>query len=190
MNKTTNASKTETVILGLGSNLGDRLDNIMYAIQKLAEQSKISITACSNVYESKAIGFNADNFYNLTLAISCSIPPLTLLEVTQKIEISTGRKQNKEGIRNTKYSSRKIDIDILYYGNIILNTTRLILPHPEINKRLFVTKPLQDLNPLVTSLCIDRQETNVVLLKKQEIIELTEVSKQLKTALKRKQLLK
>ena len=183
-------SKTETVILGLGSNLGNRLDNIIFAIEKLAEQPKITIKACSSIYESKAVGFMGHNFYNLTIAISCSVPPLALLDVTQKIEISTGRKRNKKGIRTTKYASRKIDIDILYYGNIILNTARLIVPHPEINNRLFVTKPLLDLNFLLTSFHIDRQETNTILLENQEILRLIEVSKQLKKELKRKQLLK
>jgi deoxyguanosine kinase len=183
-------SKDQTVILGLGSNLGDRLENMAFAIEKLSEEPEIKVLACSSIYESKAMDFKGDKFYNLTLALTCTLSPVTLLNFTQHIEILLGRESNTKGNRSGKYSSRKLDIDILYYGNIILNTTRLIIPHPEINKRLFVTKPLQDLNFLLPSHCINKKETNDVLLKSEGVEKLKLISEQLKTRLKPMELLK
>jgi deoxyguanosine kinase len=183
-------SKDQTVILGLGSNLGDRLENMAFAIEKLSEEPEIKVLACSSIYESKAMDFKGDKFYNLTLSLTCTLSPVTLLNFTQHIEILLGRESNTKGNRSGKYSSRKLDIDILYYGNIILNTTRLIIPHPEINKRLFVTKPLQDLNFLLPSHCINKKETNDVLLKSEGVEKLKLISEQLKTRLKPMELLK
>lgn len=183
-------NKTETVILGLGSNLGDRFNNILSAIIKLAEEPEIDVIACSSLYESSAVGFEAEPFFNATIAIACSISPLQLLNITQQIEISSGRRTNKDGARNNPYQSRKIDIDILFYGNTEINTPRLIIPHPEINSRLFVRKTLKDLNFLLPSLCLNKEETNIDLLPSQEVKVIIPASERLQTELRGKQLLK
>lgn len=188
--KTDSKCKTETVILGLGSNLGNRFDNIIFAIQKLVKKSEITIIACSSVYESKAIGFKGEDFYNLTLAISCTLSPMALLNITQQIELDTGRQPNNKGIRSANYLSRKMDIDLLYFGNITLNNSRLIIPHPEINNRLFVIKPLLDMNYLLPLLCINNKETFDSMLDKHGVCELKLVSRRLKEKLKCIQLLK
>jgi 2-amino-4-hydroxy-6-hydroxymethyldihydropteridine diphosphokinase len=189
-NETDDNDDQQTIILGLGSNLGNKFENILYAIVELTKNNNVHLLEVSNIYESKALGFKGDNFYNLTLAISSPIDPHSLLDLTQQIETSTGRKKNKSVVRDSNYSSRKIDIDILFYGNKNINTVDLIIPHPEINKRLFVTKPLQDMNFLLPSLRSENTETHDVLLKSQEAVEIKTSSKRLKTILKRLQLLK
>ena len=189
-NEKTCTDTQQTIILGLGSNLGDKFENILYAIVELTKNRRIHLLDVSSVYESEAVGFKADKFFNLALAISSTIDAHSLLHLTQKIELSTGRKQNKTGIRDSNYTSRKIDIDILYHGNKNINTVDLIIPHPEINKRLFVRKPLQDLNFLLPSHRIEKWETHDVLLKSQKVVEIKKTSKRLKTVLKRLQLLK
>lgn len=182
--------KEETVILALGSNIGDRYEHILQSIKLLASTDGIQLLACSSVYETDALDFEGDKFYNLTVAISCVHDPLHLLAVTQQIEIDFGRPQNLRGIRNKEYQARKIDIDILYYGNIVVNNDRLIIPHPLINNRLFVIKPLLDMNLLLPSSCIIEQETIDALWINQKVHTLNGVTGRLKTALKGMQLLK
>ena len=162
----------------------------MNAIIELAKINETKLLAISSVYECEAVGFKGGNFYNLTVAISTTLPAITLLNLTQNIEVSMGRKYSNTGVRNTHYSSRNIDIDILYYGNININTVRLIIPHPEVNKRLFVTKPLQDMIFLLPSACIENMETEGELLKNQEVVKLKTTSKRLKIALEGLELLK
>ncbi|MFL1684020.1 2-amino-4-hydroxy-6-hydroxymethyldihydropteridine diphosphokinase [Coprobacter secundus] len=132
------------VYLGIGTNLGDKEDNLRFALENIEEQIG-KIIFCSVPYASEAWGFESKNsFLNIVVSIETQLAPFDLLDVTQKIEKLMGReKKSVDGV----YSDRIIDIDILLYDNIKMNTDRLILPHPGLKDRLFFQIPLKEINP-------------------------------------------
>ena len=134
-----------TVFISLGSNLGNReryLKDAKYAIQ----QDVGEIFAESSIYENEAVGFEGNSFLNQVIKIETQLSPKNLLQKTQKIEKKLGRTQ-KTIIKNGKsvYSNRIIDIDILLYDDLQINTETLIIPHPKMYEREFVMKPLHEI---------------------------------------------
>ncbi len=130
--------------LGIGTNLGDKEDNLRLALENIEEQIG-KIISCSVPYASEAWGFESKNsFLNIVVSVETPLTPLNLLDATQKIEKLMGRKTKSV---NGVYSDRIIDIDILLYDNIEMNTDRLILPHPGLKDRLFFRIPLKEINP-------------------------------------------
>lgn len=130
------------VFLGLGSNLGNRKNIIEQAIENIKAFSEI--IKVSPLYESSAWGFNSNNeFINLAIQISTELTADQLLENILHIEKELGRMQKT----TTFYQDRTIDIDILFYGDQIINSEKLTIPHPKISERLFVLKPLNDISP-------------------------------------------
>lgn len=130
--------------LGIGTNLGDKEDNLRFALENIEGQIG-KIISCSVPYTSEAWGFESENsFLNIVVSIETQLAPFDLLDVTQKIEKLMGRENKSvDGV----YSDRIIDIDILLYDNIKMNTDRLILPHPGLKDRLFFRIPLKEINP-------------------------------------------
>ena len=130
--------------LGIGTNLGDKEDNLRLALENIEEQIG-KIISCSVPYASEAWGFESKNsFLNIVVSVETPLTPLNLLDATQKIEKLMGRKTKSV---NGVYSDRIIDIDILLYDNIEMNTDRLILPHPGLKDSLFFRIPLKEINP-------------------------------------------
>lgn len=130
------------VYLSLGTNLGNRLNNINTAIDLI--ESRIGpVFLKSNIYTTEPLGFESnDDFLNSCLSIKTSLPSDLILKELKKIEIEIGRtKKSDDGI----YESRIIDIDIILFGDLILNTDGLIIPHPRYKERLFVLKPLNEI---------------------------------------------
>ena len=131
------------VFLSLGSNLGDKIAYLTNATLEIKKNIG-DVLSCSPIYESEAIGFESpDNFYNICLEVSTSLEPESLLNQLHAIENSLGRTRNED----VRYSSRNIDIDILFYNDLIHLTDELIIPHPRYASRLFVLLPLNDLAP-------------------------------------------
>lgn len=129
------------IILGLGTNLGDREANLRHAIKCL--NSIGTITKQSSIIETEAVGFISDNkFLNMAVAIETKLSPIELLDATQEIEKQLGRKQKSV---NGIYHDRLIDIDIIDYNGLVLNTERLILPHPKAKERNFVIIPVNEI---------------------------------------------
>lgn len=127
-------------ILGIGTNMGDRLKNLEYAVTALNKVPMVKITESSFVYETKPWGFTEQqNFYNAVLKVQTELSPNALLGVCLGIEAGMGR------IREFKNGPRIIDIDLLLYENEESDTTELKLPHPFIRERDFVLAPLKDL---------------------------------------------
>ena len=123
------------VYIALGSNLGNRENNIKKAIIAL---DKIigKLIKCSSFYETSPVGFCSNNYFiNAAAIFETSLLPLELLEETEYVERILGRSEKS---RNKQYSDRCIDIDILFYDNLIIQTEALTIPHPEIHNRLFV----------------------------------------------------
>ncbi len=130
--------------LGIGTNLGDRTDNLCRAVDLIDEQAG-HVLACSSFIETEPWGFSSDNpFLNAVLKIDTLHTPHELLRITQAIERTMGR-TNKS--INGNYSDRIIDIDILLYEDVVVNDTELTIPHPLIWKRSFVYEPLLEIAP-------------------------------------------
>lgn len=130
--------------LSLGSNLGDKAENINSAVELLSERAGKVLKVSSN-YETEPDGFVSENrFVNIALSLDTPLEALALLDVCEQIEKDLGRKTKSV---NLNYSDRVIDIDILYFNNMQLATDRLTLPHPRMHKRTFVLEPLAEIAP-------------------------------------------
>jgi 2-amino-4-hydroxy-6-hydroxymethyldihydropteridine diphosphokinase len=132
----------EQAVLSLGSNIGDRMAQLRKAISLLPKQTESSFLI-SSVYQTSPWGFSSnDLFLNCVLAFETTLTAERLLEKCQDIEILLGRQRQGKG-----YVSRTMDIDILFYGDIIIENEKLIVPHPLIKKRKFVLIPLEEILP-------------------------------------------
>ncbi len=128
------------VYLGLGSNLGDREENIARALASL-RQISTSLTA-SSLYETTPQGFRGQpTFLNAACRLWTRLDPFQLLRETQRIESQIGRR------RTFLNAPRLIDIDILLYGRLALKSPRLTVPHPRMADRVFVLEPLAEIAP-------------------------------------------
>lgn len=132
------------VYFGLGTNLGDKKENLNLAVRKIGERIG-KITSLSSFYTTEPWGFDSVNtFLNAACSAESVLSPMEILLKTQEIEKELGRIQKSVcGI----YSDRPIDIDLLIYGNLKLTSDFLTLPHPLMTKRLFVMEPLVEIAP-------------------------------------------
>lgn len=127
------------VFLGLGGNLGDKLKNLEDAIL-LINNTIGKVVQRSNIYQTPPHGFEAeDDFYNCCIEIETRLSPKELLTSTQEIEKELGREKKSN---NGQYTSRVMDIDILFYNDVVMDEATLTIPHPKINERKFVLVPL------------------------------------------------
>lgn len=132
------------VYLGLGSNLGDKRNNIEKVLALIAERVG-DILALSRFYETLPWGYESSETYlNAVAGIETSLQPEDLLFSTQDIEREIGRtKKTIDG----EYHDRLIDIDLLLYGNLVIQTPQLTIPHPLMHQREFVLQPLSEISP-------------------------------------------
>jgi len=131
--------------VALGSNLGNRLENLRAARGQIADLSHVQPPILSSaIYETKPVDCEpgAEEFLNAVVEFDYAGDPVNLLEQLIRIEESLGRKRD-----HPKNVSRKIDIDLLYYGDSKMDNERLQLPHPRIHLRKFVLQPLADIRP-------------------------------------------
>lgn len=128
--------------ISIGSNLGNRLQNLQEAIFLLGTEVG-GITEISRVYESVSLGFNSSDFLNACLILETQLMPLKVLDKILAIEKNMGR----ERLQEQGYEARVIDIDILYYNTEIIQNDHLIIPHPKLQERKFVLLPLSDIAP-------------------------------------------
>jgi len=129
-----------TVYLALGSNLGDRLANLKQAIAALSPQMEVK--AKSRVYETPPWGHtDQPMFLNQALKVKTYVEAEPLLKHLKRLEIALGRKATFQ------YGPRLIDIDILFYDDLVLDTPSLVIPHPQLHERGFVLMPLNDIAP-------------------------------------------
>ena len=134
--------KLHDLYLGLGTNLGNKAENISHAVRILGEKLG-EVIAVSSLYETKPVGFVSENdFINAACYIKTTFDPFRVLEITQQIEKEMGRKTKSAG---HTYSDRIIDIDILMFDDLIINSDELVLPHPHLHERGFVLFPLYDI---------------------------------------------
>ncbi len=129
--------------LGLGSNLGDRRENLLAAVAALPEHG-VEVLASSSVYETEPVGLVLDQreFFNACLRVETAHGPEELLDACKAVERSLGRQSG--GIR---HGPRPIDVDVLLLDDVQLVSDRLTLPHAEVSSRRFVLVPLLELDP-------------------------------------------
>ena len=133
-----------TAYLGLGLNVGDRKEQLVTATALLAERVG-DVLEVSGFYETMPWGFQSENvFLNRVVRVDTLLSPYALLDATQQIEYEMGRtaKSNEQ-----QYSDRTMDIDILLYDELVLQSPTLVLPHPLMHKRIFVLQPLAEIAP-------------------------------------------
>lgn len=169
--------KEVEVYLLLGSNQGDRFKNIVEAVKLLKKISRLKILECSSLYETQPEGVKEIQPAYLNMAIKCktNLNPYELLEMIESIEKKMGRK-NKN-----KKKPRVMDIDILMFGDLILKTRKLTIPHPQIVERKFVPYLLHELSPNlihaelkipITELIPQKTPSPMLYMKKEEIFRL------------------
>ena len=127
------------IYLSIGSNLGDRAENIISALSVLKSSGHTEIKKISSFYETSPVGPGQNNFYNIVLKAETHLTPEELLVFIKLAETVLGRKKTK------RWGPRIIDIDILLYGDTVLNTKKLTIPHQEMRNRLFVLIPLAEI---------------------------------------------
>jgi 2-amino-4-hydroxy-6-hydroxymethyldihydropteridine diphosphokinase len=131
----------KVVYLGLGSNIGDREAMLRSALEKL-QSPDLRLLRVSGVYETEPIGFRDQPwFLNLAAEFETSLLPKQLLHRAQQVEQELGRKR---AILN---GPRTVDIDVLLYGDSVIDCEELVVPHPRYRERRFVLAPLAELNP-------------------------------------------
>lgn len=127
--------------LGLGANLGDAQATLHAAIDALRALPNSCIVGLSSFYRSAPIEASGPDYINAVVALTTTLPPLALLHAVQAIEQAHGRE------RPYHNAPRTLDIDLLLYGDVQINTTELTLPHPRLTERAFVLYPLAEFAP-------------------------------------------
>ena len=133
----------DNVLVGLGSNLGNKLNNIKNTIHLINKFPNTKVELQSQIIESKSIGFDSYNFFNCVILVQTTLNPFEFQQYTKQIEFYNG-KQFRE--RTEEYKDRIIDIDLLIWEKTIINTRFLQLPHPELFKRKFVLHSILELS--------------------------------------------
>lgn len=126
-----------TTYIALGTNLGDRLANLRAAIDTVSPE--INVIAESHVYETPPWGYeDQPAFLNMVVKAETSLEPESLLAYLKQLEVELGRKQN------FRWGPRLIDLDILFYDDVVIESPPLVIPHPRLHERGFVLVPLAD----------------------------------------------
>jgi len=145
------------VYLALGSNLGDRQANLKQAIASLSPQ--MDVKAKSRVYETPPWGYtDQPTFLNQVVKVDTYVGPEPLLKHLKRLEIALGR------VPSFQNGPRLIDIDILFYDDLVLNTPSLVIPHPQMHERAFVLMPLNDIAPALSHPSIGKTVSEMLAL--------------------------
>ena len=176
--------KFNIVYLSLGSNLGDKINNLQTTINLI--DSKVGdVLLISSVYQTKAEGFVGEDFLNCCVSLRTSMEPKILIKELINIESQNGRLRSNRNI----YESRSIDIDILFYEDKIINQHNLTIPHPRMNERDFVIKPLLDiakskihpvLNRTISEIDLDLGDTEIIKINDDLVLPVIEKLKSIK----------
>ena len=152
--------------ISIGSNIGDRLQNLQNAIDLIHLEISI-ISSISPIYKTKAVGFNGDDFYNICISFFSNDDPNNLLQSLLNIEEKLGRTRSDKNV----YESRTIDLDIILIEDQIINNNLLTVPHPSMHLREFVLAPLNDIDPNINHPILNKNSNELLKLCKSGHIE-------------------
>ena len=144
MNKPDTALATlaaDTVAIGLGANLGDAQQTLRWAVQALAQLAQTQLLSVSSLYSTKPIDSSGPDYLNAVALVRTEQAPLAFLQALQARELQAGRE------RPYRNAPRTLDLDILWFGDQVIDTPTLTVPHPRMAERAFVLRPLADLVP-------------------------------------------
>lgn len=131
------------VFIALGSNLGDRELNLLRGVAELGKIAGARVVALSGFYETEAVGGpDQSDFINAVVQMETALPPRQLLAELQRIENEVFRR-----VRTLRWGPRTMDLDILFYGALIMAEDDLTIPHPRLHERRFVLEPLAEIAP-------------------------------------------
>ena len=131
----------ETVAIGLGANLGDARATLAWAVQQLAAHPAVQLGRVSSLYRTRPVDAEGPDYLNAVALLTTSLEPHALLGLLQGLEQQAGRD------RPYRHAPRTLDLDLLLYGQRVVNTDRLTLPHPRLHLRRFVLEPLTEVTP-------------------------------------------
>ena len=143
--------------ISIGSNIGDRLQNLQNAIDLIHLEISI-VTSISPIYKTKAIGFKGDDFYNICISFFSNDDPNNLLQSLLSIETKLGRTRSDKNV----YESRTIDLDIILIEDQIINNNLLTVPHPSMHLREFVLAPLNDIDPNINHPILNKNSNELL----------------------------
>lgn len=137
------AVQQATAFIGLGSNLGDGIILLQEAWKALGRIDGIRLIRLSSPYRTAPVGMASRHWFTNAAGCLCtSVSPFELLQTLMAVEADFGRMRDRN---SSSYQDRSLDLDLLYYGNLVLNSSELVLPHPRIGQRLFVLSPLAEI---------------------------------------------
>lgn len=155
------------VYIGLGSNLNNPKHQLETAFIELNQLPKTQLISQSSLWSSQPIGpQDQPDFINAVALVATGLKPLELLDELQALE----RKHQRVKIRH--WGERTLDLDIITYGELTLNTPRLTLPHPEAKNRAFVLLPLAEINPQLVLPALGSLNELIIALPKQQLVKL------------------
>lgn len=130
--------------ISLGSNMGDKVESLKQAVALLQSHDSIVVTKVSSIYDTDPVGYEEqDVFMNIVVEVETSLTALELLFACQEIEAELKR------VRIIRWGPRTMDLDIILYGQDIIETEKLVVPHPRMHERGFVLVPLVEIAPNV-----------------------------------------
>ena len=141
MTETASVQPSISAAIALGSNLGDSRAIVNAAIEKLAKTPAIVVDAYSHPYQTVAVGPPQPDYINVCALLSTTLPPLTLLQTLLAIEAQFGR------VRRERWGPQTLDLDLLLYGDQVVDLSQLQIPHPRMRDRAFVLVPLAEIAP-------------------------------------------
>jgi 2-amino-4-hydroxy-6-hydroxymethyldihydropteridine diphosphokinase len=133
-----------TAYISVGSNLGDKLENCRRGIRRL-ERDEVRLKAESRIYQTEPVDYlDQDWFINIVVKIETLLDPFRLLRLLQSIQRKAGRVQD-----SIRFGPRVLDLDIIFYDEVVIHSAQLVIPHPRMHKRRFVLQPLCDIDPAI-----------------------------------------
>ena len=141
-----------TAFICVGSNLGVKLENCRRAIVELTHGEDSRLTAQSQKYRTEPVDYEDQEwFVNYVVKIETALDPLTLLQELKSIEHRAGRKRD-----TVRFGPRVLDLDIIFYNDLVMHTPQLSIPHPRMHKRRFVLRPICDIDPHIKHPVLER----------------------------------
>ncbi|WP_394141388.1 2-amino-4-hydroxy-6-hydroxymethyldihydropteridine diphosphokinase [Cytobacillus oceanisediminis] len=146
-----------TAFIALGSNIGNRFENLKEAIEKIGRLPEVGVVNTSSIYETDPVGYeNQEQFLNMAIQVSTALNPFELLDACLETELDLGRK------RDIRWGPRTIDLDILLYNHENIETEKLIVPHPRMHERAFVLIPLLEIDSSIRLPKVERPLSSIL----------------------------